>query len=240
MRKLDRLFDLVQALRDGRLHTGRALAERTGVSLRTLYRDIDGLVAAGVPISGERGVGFMMTEPVFLPPLTLLPDEIEALELGIALVRAGFGGDLAASAGRLGEKVRAALPARALMDPDRTAVRVHAATGPAAGRDMLPAIRRAILSRRMLRFDYTTLAGATGPRHVRPLEIEVWQGAFTLTAWCEDRQDFRVFRIDRITGLTETDDVFRPEPGRRLRDYLARLQDKPPKDQPGPASALSS
>ena len=91
MRRTDRLFSIIQIFRDGRLHKGADIAERMEVSLRTIYRDIDTLIASGVPINGERGVGYMMTEPVFLPPLNLSPGELEVLELGIALVQSGFG-----------------------------------------------------------------------------------------------------------------------------------------------------
>jgi len=91
MRRTDRLFDIIQVFRDGKLHKGDELAERMEVSLRTIYRDIETLVGSGVPISGERGVGYLMTDPVFLPPLNLTQGELEVMELGIALVRASFG-----------------------------------------------------------------------------------------------------------------------------------------------------
>jgi len=89
MRRTERLFDIIQVFRDGKLHRGEELAERMEVSLRTIYRDIETLVASGVPITGERGVGYLMTGPVFLPPLNITQGELEVLELGLALVRGG-------------------------------------------------------------------------------------------------------------------------------------------------------
>ena len=91
MTRSDRLIDLVQILRDGRLHRGRDLAVRLGVSLRTIYRDMDTLVASGLPIEGERGIGYMMTAPITLPPLNLTLEELEALHLGLEVV--GKAGD---------------------------------------------------------------------------------------------------------------------------------------------------
>ncbi|NNF72520.1 MAG: HTH domain-containing protein, partial [Rhodobacteraceae bacterium] len=86
MRRTDRLFELIQILRDGRLHRATDMAEALGVSQRTIYRDMDTLIASGVPVEGERGVGYMMTAPITLPPLNLTMAELEALHLGMAVV----------------------------------------------------------------------------------------------------------------------------------------------------------
>ena len=69
MRRTDRLFDLIQILRDGRLHTARAMAERVEVSVRTIWRDMASLQASGLPVDGERGVGYILRETIDLPPL---------------------------------------------------------------------------------------------------------------------------------------------------------------------------
>lgn len=90
MRRTDRLFDIIQVFRDGKLHTGEQIADRMEVYLRTIYRDIETWAGAGVPIVGERGVGYIMSDPVFLPPLNITQNELEVLELGLALVAASF------------------------------------------------------------------------------------------------------------------------------------------------------
>jgi len=84
MKRDARLYDLIQILRDGRLHTARALAERLEVSTRTIWRDMAVLSARGFPIEGERGLGYMLRESIDLPPLTLTADEAEALRLANA------------------------------------------------------------------------------------------------------------------------------------------------------------
>lgn len=86
MRRTDRLFDLIQILRDGRLHRAQDMAEQLEVSVRTVYRDMDTLVSSGLPVAGERGLGYMMTAPITLPPLNLTLAELEALHLGMAVV----------------------------------------------------------------------------------------------------------------------------------------------------------
>ena len=85
MRRSDRLFDIIQILRDGKLHRAQDIAARLEVSTRTIYRDMDTLVGSGVPVEGERGVGYMITEAISLPPLTLTA----AAELGGAQPWAG-------------------------------------------------------------------------------------------------------------------------------------------------------
>ena len=225
MRRTDRLFELIQIFRDGRLKLGRDLAEQLGVSLRTLYRDIDTLVASGVPITGERGVGYLMQGPVFLPPLNITQGELEVLELGLALVQASFGQVISADAQTLGDKVRAVLPRPEMLDPHRGSIGVYHTKFSDAERETLEVVRRGILSRTKLRFDYLSLRQERSARHVRPLEVQVWESVLTLTVWCEDRHDFRAFRLDRMENVQLTEDGFRLESGKTFTDYLKRIEE---------------
>ncbi|MCY4179443.1 MAG: HTH domain-containing protein, partial [Litoreibacter sp.] len=110
MRRTDRLFDLILILRDGRLHRAEDLAERLEVSVRTIYRDMDTLVLSGVPVAGERGLGYMMTAPITLPPLNLTLTELEALHLGMAVVGEAADDELRSAAKTLSAKIDAVLP----------------------------------------------------------------------------------------------------------------------------------
>ncbi len=224
MRRTDRLFDIIQVFRDGKLHKGEELATRMEVSLRTIYRDIDTLVASGVPITGERGVGYLMQGPVFLPPLNITQGELEVLELGLALVQASFGRVVAADAQTLGDKVRAVLPRPEMLDPGRGSIGVYHTKFSDAERETLAVVRRGILARTKLRFDYLSLQQERSHRHVRPLQVQVWEAVLTFTAWCEDRQDFRVFRLDRMEQTVLTGEGFRPERGKTLADYLKGMK----------------
>lgn len=225
MRRTDRLFDIIQVFRDGKLHKGEELAQRMEVSLRTIYRDIDTLVASGVPITSERGVGYLMQGPVFLPPLNITQGELEVLELGLALVQASFGQVTSADAKTLGDKVRAVLPRPEMLDPHRGSIGVYHTKFSDAERDTLEVVRRGILSRTKVRFDYLSLRQERSTRSVRPLEVQVWESVLTLTAWCEDRQDFRTFRLDRMDEVHLTEDGFRLERGKTFQDYLKRIEE---------------
>ncbi|MFN8733765.1 MAG: helix-turn-helix transcriptional regulator, partial [Hyphomonadaceae bacterium] len=105
MRRSERLAEIVEIVRDGRLHLARDIADALEVSVRTIYRDIDTLVASGVPIDGERGVGYMLREPVFLPPMALSFTELEALSLGMSIVQAAADTELQEAAKRVMDKV---------------------------------------------------------------------------------------------------------------------------------------
>ncbi len=83
MKRDARLYDIVQHLRDGRLHTAAELAARLGVSTRTIWRDMEMLAASGMPVTGERGLGYMLRSPLVLPPTMLTPDELDALVEGL-------------------------------------------------------------------------------------------------------------------------------------------------------------
>ena len=222
MRRTDRLFELIQIFRDGRLKLGRDLAEQLGVSLRTLYRDIDTLVASGIPIEGERGVGYILREPIFLPPLNLSHIELEALQFGMELAKRSSDQELNAAANSLLQKVNAVLPANQQGTDRRWPMSVYS-DNLAADVEHLPVLREAIANRRKLDLCYRSLAGAESRRVIRPLQVEFWGQVWTCTAWCEARDDFRAFRVDHIETVTPLDEHFSPEQGKRLEDYLQMI-----------------
>jgi predicted DNA-binding transcriptional regulator YafY len=215
MRRTDRLFELIQILRDGRLHTARDMAERLEVSVRTLWRDMATLIASGLPVEGERGVGYILREPVTLPPLTLTPDELQALTLGLQLVTRGADPSLTRAAESLLGKVTAVLPTRLLQGMGEETWVFPGAEALAAARH-LPALRRAIRLRERVVIGYVDGEGLAS---VRPLVLEFWGRVWTLASWCEARGDFRSFRVDRITTMTPTGETFPDAPGTTLADW---------------------
>jgi predicted DNA-binding transcriptional regulator YafY len=218
MRRTDRLFELIQILRDGRLHTARDMSERLEVSVRTLWRDMATLIASGLPVEGERGVGYIMREPVTLPPLTLTPDEAQALTLGLQLLTRGADPSLVRAADSLRAKIQAVVPARLLDGIGQETWVFPGAEAVAAARH-LPLLRRAIRLRERVVIRYRDESGQSSERPVRPLVLEFWGRVWTLAAWCETRRDFRSFRVDRIGTLTPTGETFPDDPGKTLTDW---------------------
>ncbi len=219
MRRSDRLADIIEIVKDGRLHLARDLAETLQVSVRTIYRDIDTLTASGVPIDGERGVGYMLREPVFLPPLSLSLTELEALNLGMAIVGEVADDDLKAAARTLLSKV-AETASHRRNAPKNWGFGVYHRMPLRSGFRHMPLIRAAIRNRMTLQITYRALGDEVTRRIIRPLQTEYWGQVWTCTTWCELRDAFRVFRIDRIQDCAETGTSFVDEPGKMIEDYL--------------------
>lgn len=118
MNRDDRLFELVQCMRDGRLHTAAELARRLGVSTRTVWRDMAMLSASGLPVEGERGLGYILRSPLVLPPTLMTPDELEALVIGLRRVADEDSHPLSRAARSLLAKVAVLLPQAGIAPPD--------------------------------------------------------------------------------------------------------------------------
>lgn len=203
--------------------TAARLAEETEVSLRSLYRDIDSLRAAGARIEGERGYGYRLIEDYALPPQSFDRDEIEALALGLAEVKRMGDPVLAKAATSVLAKVAATLP------DDREQHLFHAVSQVyrpgerfAAGPDM-GMVRQACWREEALAIRYTDKAGAVTERTILPLAVVYTEGALTILAWCGLREAFRMFRSDGISELRLAGSSFRPRRVVLLREYLAEL-----------------
>jgi predicted DNA-binding transcriptional regulator YafY len=225
MARSDRLFRLLQAMRVMQAPiTAARLAEETGVSLRSLYRDIDSLRAAGARIEGERGYGYRLVEDYALPPQTFDRAEIEAIALGLAEVQRMGDPVLATAAISVLAKVAATLP------DDREQYLFHAISRVyrpderfAATRDM-GTIRNACWKEDALAIRYADKGHVVSERTILPLALMYTDRTLTVLAWCCLREDFRMFRTDRIIELHAAGTSFRPRRVTLLRTYLAELE----------------
>lgn len=208
MRKIDRLFEIVQALRGKRLRTAQEIAREIGVSIRTIYRDIDALVKSGVPIEGERGIGYIIRTPIELPPLQFNARELSALKFGLDIVRAISDKEIVKAAEEAFLKIQAVIPLNSKKIKTPASIFYSFDDGM---RQKLEIMRRALEINSKLEIEYIDLNGAPSVRIVRPLGIEYWGKVWTLSAWCELRGGFRVFRIDKITKCVEKGGFFEIE-----------------------------
>ncbi len=221
MRRADRLFRIVQRLRRRGATTAAQLAELLEVSERTVYRDVRDLVLSGVPIRGEAGVGYALPKDFDLPPLMFDAEEIEALVLGSRIVQSWGDPGLARAAQSILSKVEAVLPERLRDRVAETKLFAINFRGPPGG-DALRLLRSAIRSHLKVRTAYLDEAGQQTERTLRPLGLFYWRSSWSLGAWCELREDFRSFRLDRLRDLRVLDVPFVPEPGRQLEDFFAQ------------------
>jgi predicted DNA-binding transcriptional regulator YafY len=227
MRRADRLFTLVQRIRSRRLSTAAQLAQALEVSLRTVYRDIADLQASGVPIEGEAGVGYRMGAGYTLPPLMFSAAEAQALVAAVRMAQPRMDAAMAADAETALGRILAVLPPTARAAADSLALFAPDAGLPDAQRQCLQQLREAVLARRRLRLHYADGQGRASERVVWPLGCFFWGQVWTLAAWCEWRQDFRSFRIDRIIDAQPLPGVFVTMPGRTLADLLRAVRRRP-------------
>jgi predicted DNA-binding transcriptional regulator YafY len=223
MRRADRLFQIVQLIRGRRLTTAAFLAQRLEVSERTVYRDVADLQHQGVPIEGEAGVGYRLGAGFDLPPLMFTVDEARALVASVRMAQVWQDPALArASQAALG-KILSVLPAAARVAAESMAVYAPPIGLEPAAQATLQTLREAAQAHRKLRLHYSDAQGKTSERSVRPLGCFYWGKVWTLVAWCEARQAFRSFRIDRMVNaqtVDGTEGAFRDEPGKTLADFL--------------------
>lgn len=220
MRRADRLFEIIQWLRSRRITTAQWLAEKLEVSERTVYRDIRDLMTSGVPIEGEAGIGYALRKGFDLPPLMFNPEELAALNLGAQIVRSWADPQLAAAAERVLSKIEVALPDELKDKIENTGmyspmVRLNPEVAGTLG-----TLRMAIDQQAKIHFDYRREDGESSQRTVWPLGLFFWGTVWTLGAWCELRNSFRNFRLDRMRTVQQSDDHYPSMEGRTLNDLL--------------------
>jgi predicted DNA-binding transcriptional regulator YafY len=222
MSRAQRLLDLIQLLRRHRLPvSGAALAEELGVSLRTLYRDIQTLIAQGARIDGEAGIGYVLRPGFMLPPLMFSEDEIEALVLGSRWVAERGDGPLGKAARDALAKIVAVLPEDMKEQVEAPGLLVGPGAAIAAGDAELATIRQAIRGERKLRISYLDQNGAETRRTVWPFALGFFDRYRVVAAWCELRCDYRHFRTDRIAALTLTETRYPKRRPALLKEWRA-------------------
>jgi predicted DNA-binding transcriptional regulator YafY len=224
MRRADRLFQIVQTIRGRRLTTAAHLAQRLEVSERTIYRDVADLQTQGVPIEGEAGVGYRLGKGFDLPPLMFTAQEAMALVAAVRIAQSWLDPVLAAASTDALGRVMSVLPTaeRAAAESLRVFVPALAGLEPSTQRT-LQQLREAAQTKHLTRIIYRDAVNQPTERTVRPLGVFYWGTVWTLAAWCELKEDFRSFRVDRIATLDVLEHRFVDEDGKTLADLLRSL-----------------
>lgn len=202
---------------------GEQLADQLGISLRTLYRDIAALQAQGATIEGEAGVGYLLKPGHNLPPLMFGVEEVEALALGVRWVsRRSADPALAAAAEAALAKIRAVLPAALRHELDHNPLLVPPVEQISHDPEWPALLRRAMREQCRIRVRYSDAQGAASERVLWPFALGFFEQARVLTAWCELRQDYRHFRLDRIAALELLDERYPRARQALLKEWRAR------------------
>jgi predicted DNA-binding transcriptional regulator YafY len=220
MRRADRLFQITQLLRNRRVITANQLAERLEVSVRTIYRDIQDLSLSGIPVQGEPGVGYMLRHNLDIPPMMFNAEELEALILGVKMLKAWSGSQLGQYAQSALDKIEAVLPAELKNNIEKSKLFVPQFSIGSNNQKHFDIIRHAVNHQHCITIEYQAINGKHSTRVIEPLGLYYWGKVWTLVAWCKLRNSFRVFRIDHIQKLTNEKILFETKQGQLLDDYI--------------------
>lgn len=224
MKKTERLFHVLEHMRAAtRPVTAERLSRDFGVSERTIYRDVKLLMEQGLPIMGEAGVGYVLAPDFDAPPLQFTHDELDVLSIGLRLAFRDGDEAMRGAAETAFSKIRTGLKDREAFD----SISLYA-----PGADVTPltswltASRHAIRNKSIVEIDYVSLAGETSKRRLKPLALLFFRDANLLAGFCELRQDFRNFRLDRIEGFQETSERFTGDHFQLRRAYFQKVREE--------------
>ena len=225
MRRADRLIKITHFLRQRRRAvTAKQIADAFDICTRTVYRDIQSLMDSNVPITGEAGVGYMIDKQYYLPPITFDADELEAIGLGISMVRQWTDNKFADSAQSAFDKIQAVLPSSLQGELKQITTYAVNTPPPVPWSVSFSELRECIRDRRKIHIVYTDQEQQSTVRTLRPLALFFFNPVWLLTAWCEKREDFRHFRLDRIQTITLLDTKFEDQQGENLATYMEKYQ----------------
>jgi predicted DNA-binding transcriptional regulator YafY len=224
--RLLRLLSLLQTRRDW---TGTELANRLGVTARTIRNDVDRLRMLGYPVDARPSVagGYRLGASANLPPLLLDDDEAVAVAVGLRTAASGSIVGIEETSLRALTKLQQVLPSRLRHRANafQSSILMMPSDGPKVDPDRLTVIACACRDHERLRFDYLTHSGAAGLRSVEPYRMVNDRRRWYLVAWDLDRDDWRTFRVDRIEPRTPTGPRFTPRPlppDREIAGQVAR------------------
>ncbi len=224
MRRADRLFQIIQGLHHDRVITAKRLAETLQVSERTIYRDIQDLSLSGVPITGEAGHGYRLMKGFHLSPLMFNEEELAALLLGARMVQTWTDQGLAKAAQQAMAKIEHVIPDHLKPELERQEILVPQFPYNLTVAEQLETLRTAIKQLHKVQFDYQREDGEQSSRTVHPLGLFYWGKVWTLVAWCELRDGFRHFRLDRMEHVAPLETHYTLIQGRTLQDFLAQCE----------------
>lgn len=225
MRKAERLFQLITLLRGRRLAiTANTLAEILEVSERTIYRDIQALILSGVPIEGEAGVGYMLDNTFELPPMMFTIEETLALLMGSKLVQTWGDKSLAAGASSAFEKITAILPDKLKQLSEQSPIFIPHYFRNEDHAQLNHQVRTAVESKHQITIEYEDAKYSYSNRIIEPLGLVFWGNKWTIIAYCQLREDYREFRLDRIKQCQTLSTTFTLNEQKNVEHYIALME----------------
>lgn len=227
MNRLTRITAILVHLQSKSVVTAKEMATRYDVSLRTIYRDIQTLQEAGVPIGSENGIGYFIVDGFNLPPISITEDEANALITSEQFIQNQGDSSLTENFESFVLKIKSTLKNFQKDQVDILEERIGTfVKGTVSKSSWLSTIQNAITNRSVLRIFYNALHDdKRTERDIEPLAVYFTNNNWIVIAHCQLRSDLREFRLDRIEQIIVTPSKFAPHHNFQLQQYFLRYED---------------
>jgi predicted DNA-binding transcriptional regulator YafY len=225
MNRIDRLFGILTLLQSKRYVTGEKIAEKYGISVRSVYRDIRALNEQGIPVSFEAHRGYFIVNGYFLQPVSFSTEEANALLLMESVVSAFTDKSIQHNYSSALTKIKSVLRSSQKDSIEKLAenIKLQVPVCFAQNFDYMTRIQQAISSQKILEIGYTNKQEEVSVRKMEPIGLIFYALSWHLIGWCHNKKDYRDFRVSRILRLRCTDESFTVPKHMPLDDYMKLL-----------------
>lgn len=225
MNRIDRLFGILTLLQSKKYVAADHIAEKFGISIRTVYRDIKAIGEQGVPLSFEPNRGYFIMQGYFLPPVSFTSEEANALLLMEYLVRGFADKSIHTHYSTALNKVKSVLRGsqKDTLEELHRNIKLQLPSSLNHDFEYLSLLQQAVSNRSIIRMDYKNMNEETSTRHAEPVGLVFYAFNWHLFAWCHLRNEYRDFRVSRIVNLTCTGEPFRKTDHVGLDEFMKNL-----------------
>jgi predicted DNA-binding transcriptional regulator YafY len=225
MNRIDRLFGILTFLQSKKYVPAEKIAEKFGISIRTVYRDIKALGEQGVPVSFETNRGYFIVQGYFIPPVSFTSEEANALLLMETMVKGFADKSISRHYSSALNKVKAVLRSQQKEKLEFLNNNIHFHLPECFKNDFeyLSLLQHAIASRTVMQIDYKNNKHEVSKRLVEPIGLIFYAFGWHIIAWCHTRKEYRDFKVTRILKISNTEQPFTKPDHIVLKDYLETL-----------------
>jgi len=222
LNRIDRLMGIMTVLQSRKYCTGEKLADKFGISIRTVYRDIKALSEIGIPVNFDVGKGYFIAQGYFLPPLSLTIEEANALILLNTLADKFTDNSIVKHSHNALIKLKAVLKYadKEKADELSSQINVYLAEDEKQQNAWLSAIQNAIIAKTVLQIEYSNNEGKHSKREIEPVGLIFYTNQWHLYAWCRDKKAYRDFKVKMIAHLLDTEKPHSIKKHQDLEDYV--------------------
>jgi predicted DNA-binding transcriptional regulator YafY len=225
MNRIDRLFGILTLLQSKKYVPAEKIADKFGISVRTVYRDIKALCEQGIPVSFEQHKGYFLVQGYFLPPVSFSTEEANALLLSERIVYGFSDKSIQTHYSAALNKVKAVMgsKARDKMEHLNERIKMQVPECINYSFEYLTVLQQAISTRTIIEIDYKNNKEEVSRRLVEPIGLIFYALNWHIIAWCHVRHDYRDFRVSRILVLRDTGKEFTKTDHVELNAYMKSL-----------------